>query len=97
MQYIRLSAFLLLTIMFFCPAGPLQACPLCKEAISSPGTDDEEINNLPAAYNTSIYMMVGVPYLLLGGMSYFIYCGCRRNAAFLESQSSASPVRDPTA
>jgi hypothetical protein len=78
----------------FIPVASLQACPLCKEAISSPGSGDEEINNAPAAYNTSIYLMVGVPYLLLGSVGFLIYRGCQKNAAFLGQ--FADPVVEHT-
>ena len=67
-------------------AGPmsLSACPLCKEAISSGGTgEEEEINNAPAAYNQSILLMIGVPYFLLGGVGLLIYRGCSKNAEYL--------------
>ena len=59
------------------------ACPLCKEAIST--TDDpDEVNNLPAAYNNSIYMMVAVPYLSLGLLGFGIYRGLKKNAEYFE-------------
>jgi hypothetical protein len=70
-----------LLVGFFGLSNTLLACPLCKEAISTPGEgEEEEINNAPAAYNMSIYLMAGTPYLLLGGVGFFIYRGCQRNA-----------------
>ncbi len=33
------------------------------------------------AYNQSIYLMVGMPYLLLGAFSWGVYRGLRRKAA----------------
>jgi hypothetical protein len=84
MRFIRYSAFLLIMIGVLVPSsGSLHACPLCKDAIASPGADgEEEINNAPAAYNNSIYLMVGVPYILLGSVGFLIYRGCQKNAAF---------------
>ena len=32
------------------------------------------------AYNQSIYLMVGMPYLLLGAFSWWVYRGLRRKA-----------------
>jgi hypothetical protein len=32
------------------------------------------------AYNNSIYLMAGMPYLLLGGVSAWVYRGLRRKA-----------------
>jgi hypothetical protein len=33
------------------------------------------------AYNNSIYLMVGMPYLLLGGVGYLVYRGVKQKAA----------------
>ncbi len=63
-------------------AAPLtvRACPLCAEAIAdSNGSDDEEINNFPAAMNQSIYLMISVPYLALGIVGVCIYRGVKKN------------------
>ena len=68
---------------------PAIACPLCKEAISTPNGDDE-VNNLPAAYNNSIYLMIGVPYASLGLIGFVIYRGVQKNAAFFENLQSPS-------
>ena len=37
---------------------------------------------MPAAYNNSIYLMVGVPYAVLGTLCFMIYRGCRKNELF---------------
>jgi hypothetical protein len=46
----------------------------------SEGQDEEELvaKNTAAAYNQSIYLMVGMPYLLLGAVGYLIYRGYRK-------------------
>ena len=90
MRFIRHSAFLLIMIVTLVPSVSLRACPLCKDAIASPGDGEEEINNAPQAYNTSIYLMVGVPYLLLGSVGFCIYRGCQKNARFLEQESAVA-------
>lgn len=84
----RYVMFFLALILVLGVTVPLAACPLCKEAISSPGTDGEEINNAPAAYNASIYLMAGMPYLLLGGVGFLIYRGCQKNAACRRCQQA---------
>jgi len=85
MRFFLLTTALLFVIGTCVPT--LQACPLCKDAISSPGGgEDEEVNNAPAAYNASIYLMVGVPYLTLGVVGFFIYRGCQRNAEHQQRQ-----------
>lgn len=83
---LRVGAGLLTLLAMFLAAPSVYACPLCKEAIASPGSGDDEINNAPAAYNTSIYLMAGVPYVLLGSVGFLIYRGCQRNAEFLGQQ-----------
>jgi hypothetical protein len=47
---------------------------------------------MPAAYNQSIYLMVGVPYLSLGLVTFLIYRGCKKNAAYLQSIQKAEPA-----
>ena len=54
---------------------------------------DDEPNNLPAAYNASIYLMVGVPYTALGFVGFLIYRGCKKNALYLKAQAQEEPVR----
>ncbi|MFO0866640.1 MAG: hypothetical protein U0744_18705 [Gemmataceae bacterium] len=66
-------------------AEPARACPLCKDAISTPdGTEDEDPTALPKAYNRSIMLMLIVPYMSLMGVGYLIYRGVKKNAAYLE-------------
>jgi hypothetical protein len=77
---------LLVGVLVFAPL-PASACPLCKEAIST-SDNPEEVNNMPAAYNNSIYMMIAVPYLSLGLLSFGVYRGLKKNAAYFENLQS---------
>jgi hypothetical protein len=79
-------AALFLGMMLFTPITAT-ACPLCKEAIAA-SDDDGEVNNLPTAMNQSIYLMVSVPYLLLGFAGFFIWRGVRQNAAYAEAMKA---------
>jgi len=45
---------------------------------------------MPGAYNQSIYLMVGVPYLSFTVVGFMIYRGCKLNAAYLKSLPHAS-------
>jgi hypothetical protein len=61
------------------------ACPSCQEAptATSGGADEQGIGNA-AAYNHSIYIMVGVPYLSFGIVGFMIYRGVKKNEAYLQ-------------
>jgi hypothetical protein len=48
---------------------------------SSSGAEDEDQMREARAYNNTIYLMVGMPYLLLGSVGYLVYRGLRRQAA----------------
>jgi hypothetical protein len=80
-----LGALLLIFAATFSVAPTAHACPLCKEAISTPdGAQDEDPTALPKAYNRSIMMMLIVPYASLFGVGYLIYRGVKKNAAYME-------------
>lgn len=66
------------------------ACPLCGEAIQAP-TGHEVVDPLreARAYNQAIYLMVGMPYLLLGFVGFMIYRKLRTSAA------ASAPVAAP--
>lgn len=85
----RMLAMIALGLLACSFAAPVVACPLCKEAISTP--DGDEPNNLPAAYNNSIYMMIGVPYVTLGFVGFFVYRGLKKNAEYFERFHQENP------
>lgn len=88
-------AILILLLLGATLAAPLSvsACPLCKEAISTPDADGE-VNNLPAAYNNVILMMLGVSYSSLGIVGFLIYRGVKKNAAYLARRQN--PGAEPS-
>ena len=53
----------------------------------------EEIDQMreAQAYNTSIYLMVGMPYLMLSVLGFVVYRGLRQHAA---AQPPTSPNPD---
>ena len=55
---------------------------------STSGAEDQDQMREARAYNNSIYLMVGMPYLLLGGVGYAVRRALRRHAA-------AAPAGDP--
>ena|SRR5437764_9819277 len=71
---------LVLSVLFLIvSAGVVAACPTCSEAVPSTtqATDDDQTREA-AAYNKSIYLMVGMPYLLLSLFGFFLYRGLRK-------------------
>jgi len=79
---------LLLAVLFVLFAPRLgQACPSCQEAVpATSGAGEEDSERLAHAYNNSVYLMVGMPYLLLGTVSFLVY----RHLRFRPGQESAS-------
>jgi hypothetical protein len=74
--------FLLAVVVLGCLVGTprAQACPSCNAAIQeTSGAEDEDREREGLAYNHSIYLMVGMPYLLLGSVSFLIYRSRRQN------------------
>ena len=74
------------------------ACPFCKEAIESPARvedllDDTDPFREGRAYNLSIYLMVGMPYLLLGTFGYLIYRGSRQKSRADQPTAGGGPDR----
>lgn len=74
--------------------GFLQACPMCQEAIpNSSSVEDEDQARLARAYNRSIYLMVGMPYLLVGAVGYLVYRQVRLRAVLeVPTESVARPI-----
>jgi hypothetical protein len=57
------------------------ACPMCAETVpDTSGAEALDAARESQGYNQSIYLMAGMPYLLLGGMGLLIYRGYRRQA-----------------
>jgi hypothetical protein len=57
------------------------ACPMCAEAVpDTSAAEAKDAERESTGYNQSIYLMAGMPYLLLGGMGLLIYRGYRRQA-----------------
>lgn len=56
------------------------------------------------AYNQSIYLMVSMPYVLLGAVGFMVYRGLRQNAAVIQQAETSehphgaegSPCSDPS-
>ena len=56
----------------------VHACPSCAEAVpESSGADEDDRVREAQAYNWSIYLMVSMPYLLLGIVGSLVYRGLK--------------------
>lgn len=56
------------------------ACPNCRDATkASPGASSESQFREAQAFNRSIYVMAGMPFILLGGFSLAFYRMSRSN------------------
>jgi len=86
MKTVKLLLALLAVLSVLTLPGWAQACPSCAEAPAAGSGDDENIAGNQAAYNNSIYLMVGVPYLTLGIGVFLIYRGLKKNEAFRQSR-----------
>jgi hypothetical protein len=47
---------------------------------ASSGAEEEDQMRLARAFNNSIYLMVGMPYLMLGVVGFLVYRGLRQKA-----------------
>jgi hypothetical protein len=77
--YAWLLGLLLIVSLLVLPCS-LSACPLCKEGVSAPGPEEDDSLREARAWNNSIYLMVGMPYLLLGAFGYMVYRGLKQKA-----------------
>jgi len=85
---------LLVVVLCLTATQPVSACPACREAVAassdSGDTDDDDPANSAAAYNYSIYLMVGVPYLLLTVVVFGVYRGLKKNAEYLRTRGKSA-------
>ena len=56
---------------------------------ASSGSEDRD--HSPEAYNNSIYLMVGVPYLTFGVFGLLIYRGVKKNDRFRNDANPGEP------
>lgn len=54
-----------------------QACPLCQQTATQTAEASEDPERQALAYNRSIYLMLTMPYLLLGVIGYKVYRGLK--------------------
>jgi len=71
-------AILFVFLVLECKAA--SACPNCRDATkATPGASTESQFREAQAFNRSIYVMAGMPFILLGGFSLAFYRMSRSN------------------
>ena len=68
---------LLLTAYFVLAETAVLACPLCKEALFSPGEAAAQ-SRVVQGYAISIAVLLGIPILLVGGLALWLVRSARR-------------------
>jgi hypothetical protein len=62
---------------------------------SSSGAEASDQQREAEAYNYNIYLMVATPYLLVGGVTFWVYRGMRRKNLADHAASDAAPPPPP--
>jgi len=91
--YLKLVAILVLFTLLGVPRA-VRACPSCGAAIpETSGAEEDDRISEAQAYNHSIYLMVSMPYVLLGAVGFMVYRNLRQQAA-AEPQADMSEHAD---
>jgi len=62
-----------MVVLAFC--GAAMACPMCKDSV--PNSDAQSAGGVPTALNTSVYLMLGTLFAMLGVVGTVIVKGVR--------------------
>jgi hypothetical protein len=89
----RLLLIAILGIAALLPAaGSLSACPSCRDAVpSTSDADEDDAMRESRAYNNSIYLLAGMPYLLLGVVGFGVYRYSRKKSSRDNLTAAARP------
>src|SRR5438105_4808415 len=95
-----IASGVLLAVCFLAP-NAVRACPLCRDAVTKTSDADEDDQyREAAAYNNSIYLMIGMPYLMVGGLGIAICRHLRQrarlDAAFIAQLEGGSAPCHPS-
>ncbi len=83
-QMKRWTPILCVLMMLALTTTVAMACPLCKESI--PSSDAQSPGALPSGFNTSIYVMLGGLFGVLGLVGFTIVRGVRSSAAHVSAR-----------
>src|SRR4051794_39037291 len=81
--------------LFLVARAELRACPLCQEVAVEAANQDSGDDPLreARAYNSSIYFMVSMPYLIFGSCAAWVYRGYR--TSLKNAQAEAARAGQP--
>jgi hypothetical protein len=90
-RFIPILPLLALVLLLSAPR-PATACPTCNAGVAADSDKQDESDgaNLALAYNVSVYLLVGMPYFLLGTVSFLVYRGFKDKAR-VEQLSAGQP------
>ncbi len=97
------AAIVLVLLLAVGEAALVSACPMCKESVDQAGMDGSTgsptgTNPLGAGFAWSIYLMLAVPYLMIGTGAFVVWRGVRRSQEPVParvSREGAIPQRPP--
>ena len=84
-RLVIVALLVMLAVMVF--SGTADACPMCNDALENGKTASPE-SNLSKGFAYSVYFMLPVPFLIMGGFGYLIHTALRQDAASLEDLPS---------
>ena len=82
---------LIATLVVLASAAPALACPMCKDSV--PASDAQSAGGLPGGFNSSIYLMLGALFCVIGMITWTLVKGSR--GAGSTSARRAFPVGPP--
>ncbi|MGE3805395.1 MAG: hypothetical protein AB7K24_12040 [Gemmataceae bacterium] len=86
-----MRTFLAILVLLVIGAGSVSACPMCADAAKNGASADDAKDPMQEvrAYELSIYLMGGMPYLLMTGL------GCLFYRAVKKAQRQAELAAQP--
>jgi hypothetical protein len=73
MHYVGRLVYGLTLVAVLGAAAPAWACPLCKESAATGIEDGDDPLREARAYNRNIYLMLAVPYTIVGLAGFYCY------------------------
>jgi uncharacterized membrane protein YozB (DUF420 family) len=76
--YVSVTGVVVYWMLYWLFPSAADACPMCKDALLSSG-DPQALARIGKAYATSMIALLGVPALLIGGITSVVVRSARRN------------------